>query len=99
MDRLSVMREPVPGVGFTIAATTSAANSPDQKPGPTSVMVWGEADFYIEVGENAVATPASTAIPAGTPFFLPVLPGTGAPWRVSVLQISAGGAVHCKAFV
>jgi len=99
MDRLSVMREPVASVGFNVASGGSAANSLDQKPGPTSVMIWGTNDFYVSVGEGAVATASSTPLPAGTPFFLPVLPGTGAPWRVSVLQISTPGTVYVKAFV
>ena len=98
MDRTSVFRTPV-GDGFNISTSGTAANSSNQNPGPTSVMVWGSEDFYVEVGEGAVATAASTPLPAGVPFFLPVPAGTGAPWRVSVLQVSATGTVYCKAFV
>jgi len=99
MDRLSVLREPAVVAGFNVASSGSAANSANQNPGPTAVMVWGTADFYVEVGEGAVATTGSTPVPAGTPIFLPVLPQTGAPWRVSVLQISVAGTVYCKGFV
>ena len=99
MDRTSVLRDPVAGVGFNISSSGTAANSSNQNPGPTSVMVWGSEDFYAEVGEAAVATATSTPIPAGVPMFLPIPQGTGAPWRVSVLQISAAGTVYCKAFV
>ena len=98
MDRTSVLREPVVSAGFNVASSGTAANSANQNPGPTCIMVWGTADVYVEVGEGAVATAGSTPIPGGTPFFLPILPGTGAPWRVSVLQISAAGTVYCKAF-
>jgi len=99
MDRTSVLRDPVSGVGFSLSTSGTAANSSNQNPGPTSIMVWGSADFYVEVGEGAVATAASTPVPAGTPFFLPIAQGTGAPWRVSALQVSAAGTVYCKAFL
>ena len=99
MDRTSVFRAPVTGVGFNLTSSDTAANSANQNPGPTSVMVWGDADFYVEVGEGAVATTTSTPVPSNVPVFLPIPQGTGAPWRVSVLQISAGGTIHCKAFI
>ena len=35
--------------------------------GPEGVMVWSDQPCYIEVGEGAVATTASTPIPAYTP--------------------------------
>ena len=98
MDRLSVLREPVVTDGFTVSSGSSAANSAAQPPGPTAIMLWGTADFYVAVGESAIATTGSTPIPAGVPFFLPILPGTGAAWRVSALQISSAGTVYCKPF-
>jgi len=98
MDRNSVLREPVSSA-FTLSTSGTAANSAAQNPGPTSVMVWGSAAFYVEVGEGAVATTGSTPVPGGVPIFLPVRQQTGAPWRVSALQISEGGTVYCKPFV
>ena len=98
MDSLSVLRLPAPDAGFTLTTSGTAANSAAQKPGPTSVMVWGSADFYVTVGEGVTATTGSVPVPTGVPIFLPIPQGTGAPWRVSALQVSAGGTVYCKAF-
>lgn len=98
MDRTSVFRTPVTGVGGSITTSGTAANSSDQKPGPTSVMVWGTEAFYVTVGEGVTAVTTSVPIPAGVPFFLPIPPGTGAPWRVSALQITTAGTVYYKAF-
>ena len=98
MDRTSVFRNPIVGVGFSISTSGTAANSSNQNPGPTSVMVWGSEDFYVTVGEGVTAVTTSVPVPAGVPIFLPIPPGTGAPWRVSALQISAAGVVYCKAF-
>jgi len=66
-------------------------------PGPQGVVVWCTQDAYIAVGVDAVATSASTPIPAYTPipFFAPQT-GSGAPWRVSALQVSASGTVFAK---
>lgn len=98
-DRLSVLRTPVPAPGFNISYAGSASNSAVQKPGPTSVLIWGTSDMYVEVGEGVTATTGSTPVPAGTPIFLPIPEGTGAPWRVSVLQISTSGVAYVKGFV
>ena len=66
-------------------------------PGPQGVVVWCTQDAYISVGVGAVATAASTAIPAYTPipFFAPQT-GSGAPWQVSALQVSTAGVVYAK---
>ena len=66
-------------------------------PGPQGVLVWATQDVYVAVGVGAVATTASTPIPAYTPipFFAPQT-GSGAPWVVSVLQISAAGVAYAK---
>jgi hypothetical protein len=61
-------------------------------------MVWSTTDCYVVVGEGVTATTADTPMPAYTPLFLPVPQGTGAPWRVSAIQISAGGSIYTKAF-
>ena len=66
-------------------------------PGPQGVLVWCTQDAYIAVGEGVTATSASTPIPAYTPipFYAPQT-GSGAPWRVSALQVSAAGTVFAK---
>jgi hypothetical protein len=50
------------------------------------------------VGVGAVATSASTPIPAYTPIpFVLTLSSNGSPWRVSVLRIgSTDGTAYCK---
>ena len=69
--------------------------------GPQGVLVWCTSDAYVLVGENVTATSAATPIPAGTPvpIFVPQPGGgggTGAPWRVSAIQITAGGTLYAK---
>jgi len=66
-------------------------------PGPQGVMVWSTEPVYVAVGVGVTATSASTPIPAFTPipFFAPQT-GSGAPWRVSALQISTAGTVYAK---
>jgi hypothetical protein len=70
--------------------------------GPQGVLVWCTSDAYIRVGEGATATTSDTPIPANTPVPFTVPPyssgsnGTGAPWRVSAIQISAGGTLYAK---
>ena len=66
-------------------------------PGPQGVLVWCTQDAYIAVGEGVTATSASTPIPAYTPipFYAPQT-GSGAPWRVSALQVSTAGTVYAK---
>jgi hypothetical protein len=82
--------------GQTVSYTGTAGNTSDWNPGPEGVVVWATTPCYIEIGPTAVATTASTPIPAFTPipFYLPM--GTGAPWRVSAIQISSGGSIYCK---
>lgn len=66
-------------------------------PGAQGVMVWCTQDAYIAVGVGVTATSASTPIPAYTPvpFYAPQT-GSGAPWQVSALQVSAAGTVYAK---
>jgi hypothetical protein len=75
------------------AGVTSAYN-----PGASTVMVWCTTDAYIKVGEGVTATTADTPVPSYTPMWFPVPAGSGAPWRVSAIQISAGGIVYTKPF-
>lgn len=80
----------------TITYTGTAGVTATFKPGPPSVLVWTTTDAYVLVGEGVTATSAATPIPAYTPMKFDVPPGTGASWRVSAIQISAGGSVYAK---
>lgn len=64
--------------------------------GPQGVLVWGTSDMYVTVGEGVTATTASIPVPANIPVPITVPPGTGAPWRVSAIQISASGTLYAK---
>jgi hypothetical protein len=82
--------------GAVAAYTGSAGNTSTWQSGPQGVIVWSTTPSYVEVGEGAVATTASTPIPAFTPIPFAVPNGTGAPWRVSAIQVSEAGSVYCK---
>lgn len=73
------------------AGTVTGWNS-----GPQGVLVWCTTDAYICVGDGAVATSADTPLPAGTPVPIFVPPASGGTWRVSAIQISAGGTLYAK---
>jgi hypothetical protein len=79
------------------SSSGTAATVGTWNPGPQGVLVWATQDVYVAVGVGATATSSSTPIPAYTPipFFAPQT-GSGAPWRVSVLQVSAAGTVYAK---
>jgi hypothetical protein len=79
------------------SSSSSAATVGTWNPGPQGVLVWATQDVYVAVGVGATATTASTPIPAYTPvpFFAPQT-GSGAPWRVSVLRITADGTAYAK---
>ena len=64
--------------------------------GPQGVVVWSDQACHIEVGEGVTATVASTPVPPFTPIPFKVPVGTGAPWRVSAIQVAAGGTIYCK---
>jgi hypothetical protein len=80
----------------TVAYTGTAGNTADWNPGPEGVVIWSTTACYVEVGPGAVATTASTPIPPFTPIPFYVVMGTGAPFRVSAIQVSSGGDVYCK---
>ena len=82
--------------GRTAAYTGTAGSTATWGAGPQGVVVWSTTPAYILVGEGVTATTASTPIPAFTPIPFTVPPGTGAPWRVSAIQVSTGGDVYCK---
>jgi hypothetical protein len=82
--------------GQTVAFTGTAGSTTGWNAGPQGVMVWATEPCYVLVGEGATATTSSTPIPAFTPIPFTVPGGTGGLWRVSAIQISAGGAVYAK---
>lgn len=79
------------------AAYTTHAETTAWNPGPEYVWVFTTTAAYVEVGVGAVATTASTPLPANTPrlFKLPDSARTS-PWVVSAVQIAAGGNVYAK---
>ncbi len=81
----------------TVAYTGTAGSTTAWPTGPQGVVVWSDQACYVVVGEGVTATTANgTPIPANTaiPFKVPF--GTGAAWRVSAIQVSAGGTIYCK---
>ena len=83
---------------YTATAGASAGNTTAWNAGPQGVLVWADVPCYVEVGVGAVATSASTPIPAFTPIpFVLTLSSNGSPWRVSVIRIgSTDGTAYCK---
>ena len=81
---------------YSVAYTGTAGSTTAWPAGPQGVVIWSTSAAYVRVGEGATATTADTPIPANTPipFFVPG--GTGAPWRVSAIQVSSGGTVYAK---
>ena len=82
--------------GKTVTYTGTAGATGSWNAGPQGVVIWATTPCYVVVGEDVTATTASTPIPAFTPIPFTVPEGTGAPWRVSAIQVSAGGTVYCK---
>jgi hypothetical protein len=80
----------------TASYSATAANTSDWNPGPEGVVIWSTTACYVEIGPGAVATTASTPIPAFTPIPFYVIMGTGAPFRVSAIRIADDGIVYCK---
>lgn len=82
------------------AAYTGTAGSVTGWPaGPNEVLVWATSDCYVKVGVGVTATTASMPLPAYTPVKIRVpmkASGQGGPWRVSAIQVSAGGTVYAK---
>ena len=76
--------------------TGTAGSTTGWNAGPQGVLVWCTSDAYVRVGEGVTATSADTPLPANTPVPFTVPPGTGAVWRVSAIQISAGGTLYAK---
>lgn len=81
---------------YTAAYTGTAGSTTAWPAGPQGVVVWSTTAAYVRVGEGVTATSADTPIPANTPIPFRVPPGTGAPWRVSAIQVSSNGTVYAK---
>ena len=80
----------------TATYTGTAGNTTGWNTGPEGVVVWSDQPCYVEVGVGAVATTASTPIPPFTPIPFKVPAITTGVWRVSAIQMSAGGTVYAK---
>lgn len=81
----------------TAAFTGTAGSTSTWNAGPQGVLVWSDSPCYVVVGEGVTATTANaTPLPAGVPVPFKVPAGTGAPWRVSAIQISSGGNIYAK---
>ena len=80
----------------TASFTGTAGSTTGWPAGPQGVVVWCTTSAYVVVGEGVTATTSDTPIPANTPIPFKVPGGTGAPWRVSAIQVSGGGTVYAK---
>jgi hypothetical protein len=80
----------------SVTYTGTAGDTGTWAAGPQGVVVWSDQACYIEVGEGAVATTASTPVPPFTPIPFKVPAGAGGQWRVSAIQVSTGGTVYAK---
>ena len=80
----------------TASYTGTAGSTTAWPAGAQGVVVWSTTAAYVTVGEGVTATTSSTPIPANTPIPFIVPQGTGAPWRVSAIQIASAGTVYAK---
>lgn len=93
---------PLDGAQFasaTVAFTGTAGSTSTYPSGPEGVVVWTDSPCYVVVGEGVTATVAGTPIPAYTPIPFKVPRGTGAPWRVSAIQIGVAGNLYVKPLI
>ena len=82
---------------LTVAYTGTAGATAAYPPGPQGVSVFCTTAAYVVVGEAVTANTANgIPIPANTLVNLKVPQGTGAPWRVSAIQIASGGNLYVK---
>ena len=90
---------PLNDAGFaaqSVAYTGTAGSVTGWNAGPQGVLVWCTSDAYILVGEGVTATTAATPLPAYTPVPITVPPNVSGVWRVSAIQIAAGGTLYAK---
>ena len=81
---------------YTASYTGTAGSTTAWPAGPQGVVVWCTTPAYVIVGEGVTATTSDTPIPANTPIPFIVPNGTGAPWRVSAIQVGSSGVVYAK---
>ena len=81
---------------YTASYTGTAGSTTAWPAGPQGVVIWSTTAAYVTVGEGVTATTSSTPIPANTPIPFIVPQGTGAPWRVSAIQIGSAGTIYAK---
>ena len=81
---------------YTASYTGTAGSTTAWPAGPQGVVIWSTTAAYVVIGEGVTATTSSTPIPANTPIPFIVPGGTGAPWRVSAIQIGSAGTVYAK---
>jgi hypothetical protein len=81
---------------YTASYTGTAGSTTAWPAGPQGVVVWSTTAAYVVIGEGVTATTSSTPIPANTPIPFIVPQGTGAPWRVSAIQIGSAGTLYAK---
>lgn len=82
--------------GRTVSYTGTAGSTATWPAGPQGVVVFATTAAYVTVGEGVTATTAATPLPANVPVVFAVPQGTGAPWRVSAIQVASGGDIYCK---
>ena len=80
----------------TASYSGSAGSTATWAAGPQGVMVWSDQACYVVVGEGVTATTSASPIPPYTPIPFKVPQGTGAPFRVSAIQVSTSGTIYCK---
>lgn len=86
-----------PSYGAKTVSYTGTAGSTATFPSYCqSVLVFCTTAAYVKVGEGVTATTASTPLPANTPIIMAVPSQSGAPWRVSAIQIASGGNLYVK---
>jgi len=78
---------------YSVAFTGTAGNTDAWAAGPQGVLVWASQACYVEVGVAAVATTASTPIPANTPFYIALQTSIGRP--VARQRDSSVNRRHC----
>ena len=84
----------------SVAYTGTAGSTATWPFDPTirAVLVWCTTDAYVAIGDGVTATTNDLPLPAYTPVVLPInanVPGSSS-WRVSAIQITAGGTVYAK---
>lgn len=99
MDMLNIIN-PLYDASFPAATQTytgTAGVTSAWPAGPQAVFVFCTTAAYVAVGEGVSATTAlGIPVPANIPVVLKVPQGTGAPWRVSAIQVASGGSVYAK---